>query len=142
MRALFDVNVLIALLDAGHVSHHEAMAWFERHAQEGWASCAITQNGCLRVMSAPGYPNTRPAVAVAERLREATAHPAHVFWGDEVSLLDQRRFDLSRIHGSRQLTDAYLLGLAVHHGGRLVTFDRAVSRSAVLGATAEHLVVL
>lgn len=143
MRALLDVNVLIALLDAGHASHAAAVAWSDAHlAPHGWASCAITQNGCVRIMASPGYPNARSVVAVAERLAEATATTLHEFWRDDVSVLDGSRIDLSRVHGARQLTDAYLLALAVAHGGRLVTFDRGVPLGAVVGATAAHLVVL
>ena len=142
MRALLDVNVLIALLDADHISHPSALAWFSAHAAAGWASCAITQNGCLRIMSMPTYPNARPVHEVAERLREATAAPVHEFWSDDVSALDRERIDTSRIHSPRQLTDVYLLALAVRHCGRLVTFDRSIAREAVTGATASSLVLL
>ena len=142
MRALLDVNVLIALLDADHMSHPSALAWFSANAAAGWASCAITQNGCLRIMSMPGYPNARPVHEIAKRLREATAAPVHEFWLDEVSSLDEERIDTSRIHSPRQLTDVYLLALAVRHRGRLVTFDRSIARDAVTGAAASSLVAL
>lgn len=59
MRALLDVNVLIALLDADHSLHERATQWWMRHARNGWASCPITQNGCIRIMSHPGYANAR-----------------------------------------------------------------------------------
>jgi len=142
MRALLDVNVLIALLDAAHVSHTRARQWFSARAGEGWASCPITQNGCVRVMSNPAYRNMVPASLVIDRLRGACASPLHVFWPDDVSVIDPARIDESRLHGPRQLTDAYLLALAVAHGGRLVTFDAAVPRSAVHGASQENLLVL
>ena len=142
MRALLDVNVLIALLDADHAFHQAAWTWFEPNAQSGWASCPITQNGCMRIMAHPGYPHALPVQAVAERLREATASELHEFWSDDVTLLDARAFDLSRVHGPLRVTDTYLLGLAALKGGRLVTFDRAVSRDAVPRADAEHLLVL
>jgi toxin-antitoxin system PIN domain toxin len=142
MRALLDVNVLIALLDADHVSHQAAWSWFAAHAADGWASCAITQNGCLRIMSHSGYPNPRSVAEIAERLRAATAQPVHEFWADAVSVLDSARFDTTRIHGPRQLTDLWLLALAVSRGGRLVTFDRSIALGAVLGASPAHLVVL
>ena len=74
MRALFDVNVLIALLDAGHFSHRKAMDWLEKSSQYGWASCPITQYGCLRIISNPKYPAPLPAAVVAERLGQAVAH--------------------------------------------------------------------
>jgi uncharacterized protein len=142
MRALLDVNVLIALLDAAHASHAAAMGWFEENARAGWASCPITQNGCIRVMSHPGYPNPFPVRAVLERLREACAGPRHEFWPDDASLLDPRVADATRIHGPRQLTDVYLLALAVRRNGRFVTFDTAVPREAVKGAEKKHLLVL
>jgi uncharacterized protein len=142
MRALLDVNVLIALLDADHISHQTALGWFASNAAGGWASCAITQNGCLRIMSHPGYPNAHPVRAIAERLRDLTAQRVHAFWPDDVSLLDERAVDATRIHGPRQLTHVYLLALAVAHSGRLITFDHAMVLDAVIGATTSHLVRL
>ena len=64
MRSLLDVNVLVALLDADHSQHARAARWLGGHAAQGWASCPITQNGCVRTMSHPGYPNPLPAAAV------------------------------------------------------------------------------
>jgi toxin-antitoxin system PIN domain toxin len=142
MRALLDVNVLIALLDSDHASHGSAVAWFSGNGARGWASCPITQNGCVRIMSHPGYPNAFSVVEVVERLRAATAHPAHEFWPDSQSLLDQRLIDPTRVHGPRQLTDVYLLALAVKQGGRLVTFDATIATGAVKGAKPQHLVSL
>ncbi|MEO7522304.1 MAG: TA system VapC family ribonuclease toxin [Gemmatimonas sp.] len=141
-RALLDVNVLIALLDASHVSHQTAMAWFTDNARLGWASCPITQNGVLQIMSSTSYPNPKPIASVAERLGEATAAAVHEFWPDDVSILNDTRIDLTRVHGARQLTDVYLLALSVLHRGRLVTFDRSIPLRAVVGASPEHLVVL
>jgi len=142
MRSLLDVNVLIALLDADHSLHGPAMKWFEANARQGWASCPITQNGCLRIMSHPAYPNAPPVRTILDRLAAATATGLHEFWADDVSLLDDRLLDHSRILGSRQITDLYLLALAVKHGGRLVTFDTSIARQAVRGATPRHLVQL
>lgn len=142
MRSLLDVNVLIALFDADHVSHAAATGWLGEHGRHGWASCPITQNGCVRIMSHPGYPNAHAVSEIADRLRAATAHPSHEFWPDSVSLLDDSLVNTTRVHGPRQLTDVYLLALAVHHGGRLVTFDGGVSRDAVAGARSEHLLRL
>jgi toxin-antitoxin system PIN domain toxin len=142
MRALLDVNVLIGLLDADHSLHQRAREWLGRNAASGWTSCPITQNGCVRVMSHPGYPNALPVPAVMERLREATANPAHEFWPDDVSLLDPRVADATRVHGPRQLTDLYLLALAVGRGGRFVTFDASVPVGAIKGAEKRHVVVL
>lgn len=142
MRALLDVNVLIALLDSDHTSHRSAVAWFSEHARRGWASCPITQNGCVRIMSHPSYPNAHSVVEIVERLRAATAHDAHEFWPDDQSVLDDTLIDASRVHGPRQLTDVYLLALAVKHGGRLVTFDATIATGAVKGAKPAHLASL
>jgi uncharacterized protein len=142
VRALLDVNVLIALLDSDHASHETAMNWFAKHAQAGWASCPITQNGCVRIMSSPNYPNPLPVHAVIARLSAACLEDIHEFWTDGVSLLDRDVVDATRIHGPRQLTDLYLLALAVHRGGRFVTFDTAIALSAVRTAKPTHVVVL
>ena len=142
MRALLDVNVLIALLDADHIHHVPAREWLEANIASGWASCAITQNGCIRIMSQPNYPNALKPPEVATRLREATEAVFHQFWAESPSLLSPGLVGWEYIVGSRQVTDAYLLALAVHHDGRLVTFDHAISRRVVPGAQDRHLVVL
>jgi len=142
MRALLDVNVLIALLDADHSLHGRAIDWFASNARLGWASCPITQNGCVRIMAHAGYPNAVPVSAVMERLSEAAASSLHEFWPDDVSLLDAGIVDSARIHGPRQLTDLYLRALSIRHAGRFVTFDTAVVADAVRGAEKQHLVVL
>jgi toxin-antitoxin system PIN domain toxin len=142
MRALLDVNVLVALFDANHSLHGPAIRWFDEHGGSGWASCPITQNGCVRIMSQPGYPEHVPVATLVERLRQATSHRAHEFWLDDASLLDERLIDVTRIHGPNQLTDVYLLALAVSRGGRLVTLDQAIATSAVRGAQKKHLVVI
>ena len=142
MRALLDVNVLIALHDAQHVHHTLAAEWFEANARAGWASCPITQNGCLRIMSHPAYPGAQSLSTLLAMLSRSLASPMHEFWPDDVRLVDSQRFRADRMHGHRQLTDVYLLGLAVHHDGRFLTFDTRIAMTAVLGATARHLVAI
>ena len=142
MRALLDVNVLIALFDSDHALHFPALKWFDENGKTGWASCPLTQNGCIRVMSQPGYANPIPVHAIAKRLREAASHRHHELWPDEVTVLDESVIDTTRVHGAKQLTDVYLLALAVARGGRLVTFDRNLPVDAVVKAQKKHLVVL
>ena len=142
MRSLLDINVLIAMFDPDHVSHELAIAWFARHAKEGWASCPLTQNGCVRIMSSPSYANPQPVQALVRRLAEACGETIHEFWPDTPSLLDSAVFDATRIHGPRQITDVYLLGLAVRYGGRFVTFDGRIALQAVRKAAEKNLVVL
>ena len=142
MRSLLDVNILIALLDENHVYHLAASAWLEEHIGDGWASCPITQNGCLRILSQPSYPN---AIGVAEAvglLREATSTQHHRFVADDVSLLDSALVDCAQLLTARQVTDVYLLALAIAHGMRFVTLDRSVSAAAVIDANEQSLVVL
>lgn len=142
MRALLDVNVLVALLDRGHLHHRAATAWMAGHGRQGWASCPVTENGCIRVMSMSAYPNAQSAAAVAARLATAGGDKTHAFWPDSVSLLDTGRIAWDRVLGSRQLTDVYLLALAVERGGCLATFDRSIPLAAVRGAQAKHLTLL
>lgn len=142
MRALFDVNVLVALHDPQHVHHDIAVDWLEAHAVEGWASCPITQNGCLRVLSLPAYPHVHRAGELIQALRPSFAGELHEFWPDDISLMQEGRLLTDQVHGHRQLTDLYLLALAVHRQGCFVTFDTRIPVSAVIGARAEQLVLL
>ena len=140
--ALLDLNVLIALLDQGHVLHRTATRWLEREIGHGWATCPITENGLVRIMAQPAYPNPQPAALVAERLAEACRHPSHGFWPEPISLLQEGLIRWERLLGPRQITDAYLLALAVHHGGRFVSFDQRISLELVPGASAAHLCLI
>ncbi len=142
MRALLDINVLIALHDRDHVHHIRAATWFEAHIEHGWASCPLTQNGCLRIMNQPGYINPQPLATLMTMLQRSTRASAHQTWFDDISILDAARFEHAHMHGHRQLTDLYLLGLAVRNNGRLASFDQRIPLSAVLGARPEHMVTL
>lgn len=141
-RALLDVNVLLALLDSDHVDHRSARDWLHDEIGAGWASCALTENGFVRILSQPRYPSPVSPAEAIDLLRGARDSGHHTFWPCEVSVLDDSIVDRSRLHGPRQVTDAYLLALAVAHGGRFVTFDRSLSLDAVRGATEDHLTVL
>jgi hypothetical protein len=140
-RFLLDVNVLIALVDPAHVQHDAAHDWFDRHARAAWATCPVTENGLLRIVGHPRYPNSpgTPA-AVAELLAGLRALPGHSFWPDDISLLDAR-IDSTRLLHPAQVTDSYLLALALAHGGQLATFDRRLVVDAVQGG-AQALCVL
>lgn len=139
---LLDVNVLLALLDPVHVQHEAAHAWFAT-ARASWASCNLTENGALRIMSHPRYGNAVASAAVAaELLAGLCGQPGHVFWPADLSLLDSPLINRTRLLSSDQVTDTYLLALAVQHGGRLATFDRRLVTGAVKGgAAALHLIM-
>lgn len=142
MRSLLDINVLLALLDADHVDHQRAREFLEVEISHGWASCAITQNGFVRVISRPGYPSPVPPKVAANRLAGACGQEHHEFWPCDTSLLDPQFIDVERVHGPRQVTDAYLLALATARGGRFVSFDRSVPMTAVPDAGDANLVTL
>jgi hypothetical protein len=141
--ALLDVNVLVALFDPVHTCHEAAHEWFGHHRESGWATCPITENGLVRTIANVAYPGSRTSVGDAlARLRSFRDSGAHTFWGDTVSLCDPGRISPQRVRGHRQLTDAYLLALAVDNGGRLATFDRRIAADIVAGATARNLVII
>lgn len=142
MIALLDANTLIALFDAAHVHHQTAHRWLAHHRADGWATCPLTQNACIRIISQPAYPGRLTVADIARRLHHATAAKDHHFWPDSISLHDPAVFDHSAMLTPRHLTDIYLLALAVKHHARLVTFDRHIPAAAVHAASASHLVVL
>ena len=142
MVTLLDVNILIALCDQLHASHLAAALWFAKNAQDGWASCPLTQNGVVRIMSSPGYPNRRPFAQIVAQLRPMLAAPEHHFWTDDISIVDSSKFVHAGIVGHRQITDVYLLALAVLRGGRLLTNDGGIATNLVAGAKKANLLAL
>lgn len=142
-RYLLDVNVLIALIDPAHVQHDLAHAWFGKAGKKAWASCPLTENGAVRIVGHARYPNSAgtPA-AVAELMTEFLALPGHEFWPDDITLLDRGRIRGDRLLESSQVTDSYLLALAVAHHGQLATFDQKIVADAVVnGRPALHVIV-
>ncbi|KXF78446.1 DNA-binding protein [Paramesorhizobium deserti] len=142
MTFLLDVNVLIALIDPGHVAHDDAHAWFGTVGHISWATCPMTENGVIRIVGNPKYPNTPGApgevAAIVAKLRKFSGH---VFWADDLSLVGSADIDPHRILTTAQVTDTYLLALASAHGGQLATFDRKLSPAAVKhGKAALHLI--
>ncbi len=141
--AVLDVNVLIALFDPAHLNHDEAHDWFGRHERYGWATSTITINGCVRILSNPGYPTVRARPEeVAAHLRQLCRSRHHQFWSDSTSLLDADAIRPEMIGSHQKITDVCLLALACSRQGRLVTFDRAIPLKAVVGATQDQLLVL
>jgi toxin-antitoxin system PIN domain toxin len=141
--SLLDVNVLVALFDPDHVHHDVAHDWFADEGRAGWATCAVTETGLLRVLSRPGYgAEIRRPADLIPLLRKFCKSGGHRFWEDSVSLRDDQLFEPALIRGHAQLTDIYLLGMARRHRGRLATFDRTIPVSAVKGAKRELLQVI
>jgi uncharacterized protein len=143
VRLLLDVNVLVALLDEGHVHHAIAQALIAKPKLK-IATCALTENGVLRLMNLPGYSIYGPAGfdAVRTQLQRLCNDIDHAYWPCDVSLRNDPSVQWSRIMGHNQITDVYLLALAVKHSGALATLDHRVALSTVQGAEKKHLVLL
>jgi toxin-antitoxin system PIN domain toxin len=140
--ALLDVSLLVALFDPEHVHHLVAHDWLADNVGRTWASCPMTENGALRVLATPTLDLGVPINELVGLLRTFRERTHHEFWPDDLSLLDSALVDAGQVRGYKQLTDVYLLALAVKNGGRLVTFDGGIPLAAVKGARPEHLVVL
>jgi uncharacterized protein len=125
--SLLDVNVLVAMAWPTHRAHEKAHKWLLRHAHEGWATCPMTQTAFVRILANPAFsPNALTPVDALELLRANLDHPAHRFWGDEIGFAEAVQPFADRLLGHQQVTDAYLLGLAIHKKGKLVTMDQAI----------------
>lgn len=125
---LLDTNLLIALLWPSHEQHGPALKWFTRHRRRGWVTCPMTQAGFVRIVSNPAF--SRDAVQPREAFHVLSANTAakdHTFWPDELTFADSVGFTGVRLMGHQQVTDAYLLGLAVRRGGILATLDHRIA---------------
>ena len=139
---MYDISALLALLDEEHEKHNQVSSWFIDNTEGGWSSCPLTQNGYLRIRSQPTYPHSTSLVEAHEQLLAATSTPYHQFISDDISILNESLVNASLLSGYRQLTDAYLLALAVAHNARLVTLDRRIPLAAVPAATEHNLVII
>jgi hypothetical protein len=134
--ALLDVNALLALLWENHVFHSPMTRWFTTNQHRGWATCPITEQGFVRIVSNVAYMNPAPGVRSAlDLLRKTTeASMNHEFWADDLPLSALSASIRQRLQGHRQITNAYLLALAIQHRGKLVTFDRRILQLAPEGS--------
>lgn len=128
---LLDVNVLIALIDPSHVHHDRAHRWFRRAGRKDWLSCPTTQNGVVRIVSNPKYPNSQTPGVVIDSLRSLLATGKHRFATDRISMLDDRYVDAECLLSSAQVTDTYLIAIARSHRAQLATLDARIVTSAV-----------
>lgn len=129
---LLDVNVLIALIDPAHVQHDQTHDWFARVGKRSFATCPITENGLLRIVGHPKYPNSPgPPSLVAHSLAAMRALPGHQFWPDNISIVDDSHVGVALLSSHSRVTDTYLLALARAHGGRLASMDHRLAVDAV-----------
>jgi len=137
---LLDVNTLIALADPLHVHHEKVTRWFAERHRDGWATCPLTENGFIRIVGHPQYPEGPGTADTARRLLNALrAQAGHQFWSDAVSLCDTTRF--RTLPGTRDLTDFYLLALALEHEARFATLDRRFDPATLPGGAAAYLLI-
>ena len=134
MAFLLDVNVLIARIDPRHEHHERARNWMARHTSVDIVTCPVTENGFLRIFGHPAYPGGpgSPGSALAE-LRVIRGMPNHRFVGDSISIDDPTVFHSLDELGPKQLTDVYLLGLAVVHKVVFASFDGRIPVDRVVG---------
>jgi len=124
---LLDVNVLLALAWPAHRSNPNARNWFDKHAHHGWATCAFTEAAFVRILSNPIFtPDAVTPPGAVKALEAFVQTPLHHFWADDISFAEAVRPFRQRLMGHRQVSDAYLLGLAIHKRGKLATLDRGI----------------
>ena len=142
MIALLDINVLIARADSSHVFHRRSVEWLKLHGSASVATCPLTENGFLRIYGNPTYPGGPGSLASANQLLAAIRRlPQHIFLPDDISINESRRI-LSLVGvGHQQLTDLYLLALAVNHSAIFATFDCHIDSARVVGGS-DALVVI
>jgi len=127
MTFLLDVNLLFVLHQPRHGSYEPVSRWFARRPAISFATCPITQAGMLRLLVQEIAGSTRFSVDEARAaLENLVEHPRHTYWPDAPPYLQATTALSKRMQGHRQITDAYLLGLAKHHGGKLATLDKAI----------------
>jgi len=137
---LLDINVLLALVDPDHPHHQRAEAFFPLALAEGWATCPITENGFLRILGNTKYPNGPGSPTLARPILESICTaPGHQFWQDSISLLNTKLFP--NLPSSKDVTDAYLLALAVSRKGRFATLDQKINPAAVVGGAQAYFLV-
>jgi toxin-antitoxin system PIN domain toxin len=130
-RYLLDTNVLIPLLWPKHTEQAKVVAWFAAKAIGAFATCSFTQAGFLRITSSLEVMHQRYSLGEARQLLLSfTQLPGHMFWPTDVSYFEATAPFERRMHGPKQVTDGYLLGIAQHHGGKLATMDKAVKSLA------------
>lgn len=139
-RFLLDVNVVIALLDRGHVFHEAAHAWYGEI--EVALTCPLVHHGVVRVISRPTYPNSVGTVGVAlEYLRRLLADPRHEVIADDRSLVEPGVVQNAALLSASHVTDLHLLALAVRHRAQLATFDRRIPAAAIAGGPSALTVI-
>lgn len=125
---LLDTNVLIALWWPSHTQHERAIKWFAKHRARTWATCPLTESAFVRIVSNPAFSRDAVTPREAVGLLSANTQAAdHVFWPIDFPLAAAAESVGSRLVGHQQVTDTYLLALALRRGGVLATLDQGLA---------------
>lgn len=138
-----DVNTLVALWWPTHQAHDQVLHWFARNAKAGWATCPFTESATIRLFSNPAF--SPDALTVEEAIAAVSTnlkHAAHQFWPDDLSFIEAVAPFRGQIVGHQQVTDAYLLGLAIRRRGKFVTLDQAIGALLPAGAPERSTIVV
>jgi toxin-antitoxin system PIN domain toxin len=142
VRIFPDINVLIALFDTSHQHHHVAKQEFTKFLSIGWCTCSLIQNGFVRIVSNPSYLNNMTVAESTILLKSAVDGTNHTYLDQTVSLLDANKFETTKLLSHKQITDLFLIGMAIQHNVKLLTFDRNISTHAAVGFNDRHLIVI
>jgi uncharacterized protein len=131
---LLDVNVMVALSWRQHSLHSLARSWFAQHRAKGWATCPLVEAGFVRIVSNPNFsPQSVSVQEAVEALRSSLVDKAHQFWPDSIALPEALGMLDKAVTGHQQITDAYLVALAIKNRGKLATLDRGIAEMAPTG---------
>jgi predicted nucleic acid-binding protein len=108
--------------------HYRAtQIWFDAVGKKNWGVCPLTEAGFIRVTTNPAYRGPNRTVHQASAiLSELAKHSGYRYWPITQPWSVLTMPFSARILGHQQITDAYLLGLAIKESGTLVTFDRGI----------------
>lgn len=142
MKVFPDINVLIALFDTSHQHHLVAKREFMKYVPAGWCSCSMSQNGFIRIVSNPSYLNSMSVAEATTLLKLAVERTNHTYLDNTLSLLDTHRFETTKLLTHKQISDLFLIGMAIHYDVKLLTFDRNIPTHAAIGFNDRHLLVI
>lgn len=124
---LLDVNVLIALMWPAQEAHGRTVVWLRNNLRAAWATCPFTQAATVRILSNPAFSKDALSPAEAEEVLAANLrHPSHRFWPADIDYATAISPFSDSVVGHKQVSDAYLLGLAIHRRGKFATLDHRV----------------
>lgn len=124
-QALLDINVLLALVWAGHVHHARVVAWHREWMPKKWVLCPLSEAGFLRLSLNRAFVSGQATISILrETLRRLHAQRSCIRI-HEVPDPSDPRFDpvWKKVRDHQQVMDAMLLSIAIAANMRLATLD-------------------